>query len=303
MYRLSRLSAAERRLFEKSLRGGDDSPQDDPDVPVEVPEDETPDDPKGGDNPTPPAPDPGPNPMRIVTANIAHSLSRAKKSEDVQKVRGLGSIILWQEMNPKTQDQLHQHLPAADWWDIPGNNQVASRISVKKSLWDVDQAASYVMHEKSPNIRHRKPVVTVALVRSKANPALQFLVVNSHFVPHAWCNHNVPAKQWRKDKWNVHYDKFKDIVLDARAKGLTVVGGGDFNTGSAGMAKFHADQVWFRTARLDYLFGLRANGGASFTKTADQSVSLNSDHNALVAQLTWTAGGNAIQAGYNWPRG
>lgn len=298
MYPLD-LSGRERRLFTRALRGGDDDMGLDPEVPPEEPEDEGDDDPKGGDTPTAPAVVAD---QSIVTANIAHSLSAAKKREDVRKVRGLGSIILWQEANPKTQPIIAQELPNAQW-DHVGRRQIATRISVKRSLWKVEQAASYRMHDKHPGIRHRAPVVTVALVTSVPTPTLQFLVVNSHFVPHAWCNHKVPHKQWRKDKWRVHEEKFKDIVLDARSKGLTVVGGGDFNTGSGGIDKFHVDQVWFRSARLDYLLGLEAPGGAQFTKDADQSVSLNSDHNALVAELTWTAGGNAAKTGYHWNGG
>jgi hypothetical protein len=292
MYPL-RLSADEQRRFTRALRGVSDEPP-----PDENGEDESTDGPKDGDTPTDPTPDPGGNPMRMVTANIAHGMTLRQKAEDVQKVRGLGSVILWQEMNPLTQTVLHQHLPDATWTHVPGNVQVATRISVKRSLWTVEQAASYLMHQKHPNIAHRKPVVTVALLTLKGT-SVQFLAVNSHFVPHAWCNHNRPAKPWRKDKWLLHYDKFQSIILDARSKGLTVVGGGDFNRPD--FAKFHADQVWFRQARIDYLLGLQAAGGATFTKNSDQSVSLNSDHNALVTELSWTAGTNALRGGYNWP--
>lgn len=300
MYPLRGLNATERRLYRKALRGVSDDLSRDPDVERDGEEEAT-DGPKDGDAPTTPGADPGANPMRLVTANVRHGMTVANTRDDIEKVSGLGSVILWQEMNERSQPILEQELPDDTWRHIPGNVHVATRISVKRSLWTVEQAASYVMHQKNPNIQHRKPVVTIALLTSKSVTGLQFLVVNSHFVPHAWCGHNRPAKQWRQDKWNLHFDKMQDLVLDARSKGISVVGGADFNRGGAGLNKFHTNQVWFRQAALDHLFGLEAAGGATFTKNSDQSVALNSDHNALVAQLTWTAGSNPLKSGYHWP--
>ncbi len=300
MYPLRRLSAREMRLFTRALGGRANDLANDPDAIIDEPIDEGTDEPKGGDTPTTPGADPGGNPMRFVTANIRHGMTVAAKREDMTKVRDLGSVIIWQEMgNTQTRALLRQHFPDSAWHHSPHRDEVPTRISAKRSLWEIDQTASYQMHGKYPGVRgQRETYVTLALLTLKTT-GIQFLVVNSHYTPHAWCGHNVPAKQWRKDKWNLHHNKFQNLVLDARTKGLTVIGGGDWNNPSP--STFHANQVWFRQARLDYLFGLKATGGADFTKTGDQSVALNSDHNALVAQLTWTAGSNPLKSGYNWP--
>ncbi len=300
MYPLRRLSAKEVRLYTRALGGRADDLANDPDVVIDEPIDEGTDEPKVDDPTTAPGTDPGANPMRLVTANIRHGLSAAAKTEDMKKVRGLGSIIIWQEMgNTTTRALLRQHFPDSEWHHAPANDATPTRISVKKSLWNVEQAASHQMHPKYPGVRgQRETYVTLALVTLKTT-GIQFLVTNSHYTPHAWCGHNVPAKQWRKDKWNLHHNKFQNLVIDARTKGITVVGGGDWNNPNPSV--FHVNQVWFRKARLDYLFGLQASGGAGFTKNSDQSVALNSDHNALVAQLTWTAGTNPLKSGYNWP--
>jgi endonuclease/exonuclease/phosphatase (EEP) superfamily protein YafD len=212
----------------------------------------------------------------------------------------LGSVILWQELgNHESQSIMHQEFPDSAWYHLPARDKVPTRMSVKRSLWTVEQSASYLMHPRYPGVRgQRETYVTVALL-TLTGTGIQFLVTNSHYTPHAWCAHNVPGKQWRKDKWNLHHAKHGDLVLDARSKGITVIGGGDFNNPAP--AKFNVDQVWFRQARLDYLWGLHSAGGATFTKQSDQSVSLNSDHNALVTQLSWTAGSNSLKSGYNWP--
>lgn len=302
MYPLRNLSPAERRAFNRALRGAANNDAQDPDSTTDVPVDESTDDPKAGDTPTTPAADPGANPMRFVTANIRHGMSIADKTADIKKVRDLGSVIMWQELgNSESQSIVAHQLPESDWHHIPAATRPTDRMSIKKAYWTVEQATSYLMHGKYPGVRgQRETYTTVALVTSKTSN-VQFLVVGAHFTPHAWCNHNVPGKQWRKDHWNLHFSKMQSIVLDARSKGITVIGGGDWNRAPSGVAKFHTSQDWFRTAALDYLFGLPATGGASYTLQSSQSVALNSDHNALVAQLSWTAGSNPVKSGYNWP--
>lgn len=305
MYPL-RLNAAQKRLYTRALRGDLNAvaaaDRDDPDVVVDEPVDESEDEPKGGDTPSAPAPDPGANPMRFVTANIQHGMSVEKKREDITKVRDLGSVIMWQELgNKESQAVIAQHLPDSDWIHLPAATRPTDRISVRRAHWKVEQATSYLMHPKYPGVRgQRETYTTVALLTSKTSN-VQFLVMAAHFTPHAWCNHAVPGKQWRKDKWNLHWNKMQSIAADARSKGITVIGGGDWNRGPAGVDKFHASQDWFRETALDYLFGIPATGGAVYTLQSSQSVALNSDHNALVAQLSWTAGSNSLRSGYNWP--
>ncbi len=299
MYPL-RLNAAEKRLYTRALRGESDDLRDDPDVPGKD-DDEAPDDPKEADTPTTPVADPGGNPMRLVTANVKSVMSAAKVAEDYKKVRDLGSIILFQEIREgRNQDLLRQHLPATDWHILPSFEHTTDKIAVRKSLWSVEQTGYYFMSPKPPTYG-RKRYVTLALVTLKGT-SIQFLVENTHFVAHAWCGHQLSDKQIRKTYWNRHFNRMQSLVLDARSKGITVVGGGDFNRGTSyGLNKFHLDQVWLRSTKLDGLFGLPAAGGATFTKTGEQSVALNSDHNALVAELSWTAGTNALRGGYNWP--
>lgn len=295
------LSAEERRLFTHALSASVD-PYVAPPDPGEDPG-EGDDEPKVGDTPTTPGTDPGGNPMRFVSANIRHGMTVPNKRADFELVKTLGSIICWQEVGgvESSRTLLENIFPASDWFHTPPINNIGTRISVKKSLWSVEASATYQMHGRNPAITSgaRETYVTLALVTLKTT-SIQFLVTDSHYVPHAWCAHNVPAKQWRKDKWNLHHNKWQSIVMDARGKGITVIGGADFNNPTPSL--FNAAQVWFRSAKIDRLFGLQATGGATFVKNSDQSVNMNSDHNALVAQLTWTAGTNSLKTGYHWPR-
>ena len=299
MLPLRHLSGHEHRLFTKALHGGDNNLQDDPDVPGLV-DDEGPDEPKADDTPTGPVADPGGNPMRFVTANIKNTMSSAKTAEDIIKVRGLGSILLFQEIREgKSQDLLRQHLPASDWHILPAYEHTTDKIAIKKSLWTVEQVGYYYMAPKPPTYG-RKRYVTLALV-TLTGTNIQFLVTNTHYAAHAWCSHKISDKAIRKKYWNRHFGRQQSLVLDARGKGITVIGGGDFNRSAAqGLDKFHSSQDWFKQGRLDHLFGIPASGGATYSLQSTQSVALNSDHNALVAQLSWTAGTNAIKHGYNW---
>jgi hypothetical protein len=302
MYRPRNLSGPELRAFHRALRGASDDPSGDPDAVVDEPVDESEDGPKVGESPTPPVADPGANPMRLVTANIRHGMSAAAKREDITKVRDMGSVIMWQELgNSESQSLVAQHLPESEWHHLPAAKRPTDRLSIRKAHWKVEQATSYLMHPKYPGVRgQRETYTTVALVTSKTSN-VQFLVMAAHFTPHAWCGHSVPGKQWRKDKWNLHFNKMQSIAADARSKGITVIGGGDWNRPPAGVDKFHASQDWFRQSPLDYLFGIPAAGGSTYTLQSSQSVAMNSDHNALVAQLSWTAGTNPLKSGYHWP--
>lgn len=301
MYPLG-LSASERKLFRAALRGDASDPLGDPDVPDDLP-DPTPDPPdSGGDPPVDPGdPDPGTaSPMRFVTANVRHGMSVQFKREDMAKVAGLGSIIMWQEFgNSESQRLVEEVLPKSAWHHLPAGTKPTDRMSLKKSIWDVEQSANYPMNPRPPGHPRGQAAtgVTVALVTSKTG-GIQFLVVGTHFVAHAWCNHPKPDKQWLKDAWGKHYNRMQALVLDARSRGLTVIGGGDWNRND--VAKFHASQDWFRHPHYDYLFGLHASGGATYNMTANQAVSLHSDHDAQVATLTWTAGSNPIKHSYNW---
>lgn len=302
MYPIRNLTAAERRLFHKALNGSPDRLPADPDAPPDEPVDEIEDDPKEGDTPTPPAADPGANPMQFVTANIRHGMSVANKREDITKVRDLGSVIMWQELgNTESQAVIAQELPDSDWYNLPAATRPTDRMSIRKSHWKVEQATSYLMHKGLQGVRgQRETYTTVALVTSKTSN-VQFLVMAAHFTPHAWCGHSVPGKAWRKDKWQLHWNKMQSIAADARSKGITVIGGGDWNRPPSGVDKFHSSQDWFRQAKLDYLFGIPASGGSTYVLQSSQSVEMNSDHPALVAKLSWTAGSNTVRSGYNWP--
>lgn len=284
MYRIRHLSNADRQLFTRALRGDVDQPEDDTDT-----SDESDLDPTGGDTPTDPAPDPGANPMRVVTANVKHTMGRAQIEADVKKVATLGSVIMWQEVHAGTfRNAIRQHLPDSTWDHSGLQHEVP--ISVKRSLWDVRHATVYKLHNKWPQGDPAR-YLTVVLLKAQGS-GVEFVVANSHLVANAWGNTHRPNIAWKQRMWNRSYDKFQTLVLNAQSKGLTIIGGGDWNKHD--VPKFTAAQTWLRTAHVDYLFGLQASGGATFTLGANQSVSLNSDHNALVAQLSWAAGTNPV---------
>lgn len=293
------LSADEKKAFTAALRGEGDPATTGVDTPDPIP---TPSGDPGDPASDPGTPDPGTaSPMQFVTANVRHGMSLSNKRDAMKKVRDLGSVIMWQEMGgtQSSRSLLDELFPSSAWHHVPPINNKGTRISVKKSIWTVEQGHAYLMHGDPFNLPGtRETYTTVALVTSK-NGGIQFLVCDAHFIPHAWSNAQVAHKQWHKDAWNKHYNKFQSIVLDARSKGITVIGGGDWNRTS--VDPFNSDQVWFHHHSLDYLFGLHSAGGATFNEVSSQQVQTGSDHLALVAKLTWTKGSNPIKHSYSWP--
>jgi hypothetical protein len=300
MLPLPGLTGAQRRMFNRALRGVDDNLATSPDFTGDPEGEGTDLEPEPGDPPSTSQPDPGGNPMRVVCANIRVQNTMEQKRADYVKLRDMGSILLLQEIFGGGRAVFGQVFPESQWHHVPSlDRPIGERLALKKAHWDIQQQAVYFA-SPPPRPGGVGRDFAVALVRLKGTN-IQFLVISTHYIAHAWCGHQLSNKAYWRRIWGRHDDRFRALVNDARNKGITVIGGADFNRSiSQGRTKFHSTQDWFRTSFLDGLFGVKATGGANYTVGATQRVSMHSDHDALVAQLTWTAGSNPVKTGYNW---
>lgn len=253
----------------------------------------------GNDNPDP---DPHTNntqPFRLVTCNLQANppMDQDKVENDINRVKAMGSVILWQEMKlDRYNAALHRLMDDSNWIHIYSPEK-AVPISIKRNLFTVIDRKAYKMHDGKANTSPSRWIV-VALVRMTGTNIV-FLVVNTHMVSGAWNNKQRANKAWRKDKWNLHRDKLDHLVNDARGKGISVIGGGDWN--KTGVNMFHANMVNDSTGNIIYLFHLPATGGTTFVRNKMQSINVASDHNVRLVELKPTAGANAIPTQYNWP--
>jgi hypothetical protein len=132
----------------------------------------------------------------------------------------------------------------------------------------------------------------------RRNTNIEFLVLNTHLVAHAWCPEDKPNKQWRKDKWNLHIRLLKSIIRDSLDHGLSVILTGDLNR--PGIGVLVAGQVNIDVDRLDYMLGWQAAGGAKFEVLDTAKVNLpDNKHNAQTARLRWRSGVNRV-APFDW---
>lgn len=235
--------------------------------------------------------------MRVVTANIKKDLFRRKSRRAMKATSKLGGAILWQEIkDPVDVANLHDILPPRYWLHFFENLEIP--MSFKRKYWRPAVAAELppgtplsgfdLMHHgralTSPN-RYVAWVVMAKKNRSnRAKRAKIICFMNSHFVSGAWNKRLKLHKKWRKEAWNQHWGRMKELVLFFYHNGITVIFGGDFNRRD--VEKFHERQRWLVQHGIDKIGVLVSRrGGTRVSAVESGHEKTASDHDAVWAKL------------------
>lgn len=152
--------------------------------------------------------------------------------------------------------------------------------------WTVRGSGHVLVHRGRPDAGPDR-FVSWAVVRPGGSGTTGAVaLLNTHFVHAAWNGRPDRWDPWRKDRWRAHHVAVERIVASFVARGIPVLGGGDFNrTVRRGLRPFHPDQRWLHSdGGIDKLFWVPA-GGADVSVDARDLTPLHSDHDARTARL------------------
>jgi len=207
---------------------------------------------------------------------------------DLRTVRELGGIICWQEISrDRYKSALHSEFTAEGGWATE-HLEVEIPISYKTKWYELVDSGVVLTHEGLHLVSPDRYISWVLLRRKDAKSNSMFYVVNTHFVSGGWSRKFQLKRKWRQAKWLEHWQIMKDLILGFHAKGITVIGGGDFNRQDT--PTFDKDMQWFTGHVIDKLFLLQAPSGVHL-KAVDLSAKegLNTDHRPRVLTFTRTS--------------
>ena len=227
--------------------------------------------------------------MVMVTSNIKNNpdLPRPQVVHDIDAVRRLGGVLLWQEIAEQDdRDDLRKVCPDTEWEHVGLEQEVP--LSFWRENWQVLDHGTELLH---PGKAHVSPsrYVQWAKVQRKGSPEVPPVVVmNTHYVSGAFSHAGQLAEDWRDKMWNVAHAAQSTLVQRFLDQGLTVVGGGDFNRTGAweGFAPGHR---WLVHGGYDHLWTCEAPKGARVRLESTGTLGtdkLYTDHAARWAHIT-----------------
>ena len=223
--------------------------------------------------------------VRLVTSNIKNlpDLSREHVRHDMALVRKLGGVILWQEI-AEADDVADLRATVPGYTHLHTDTECP--ISVWTKGWKVLDYGKVTLH---PGKEHVSPHRVATWVRLQRNGSTvpPFVVVNTHWVSGAYSNPGQEAEAWRLAMWAQAHAGMCTLVQGFLAKGITVLGGGDFNRTGAfpGFAPGHR---WLINGGYDHLWACEAKGGVQVEAAATGTLGtdkLFTDHAARWAHV------------------
>lgn len=178
-----------------------------------------------------------------VNVNVKSNppMSQDKVLHDVRRAAAAGDIIGWNEIDMvkgpggKKDDRYFDAVKSlgpswGHYMPKDGGLRIPNPISWKKKEWDLVDSGFRRTHKGKSEVSPNRYVTWVQLKNKKTGDTI--VRMNTHLVSGAWSGGAKKAKEWRKDQWNTHMRKLKEMVARFERKGLPVIIGGDFNRDS-----------------------------------------------------------------------
>lgn len=227
--------------------------------------------------------------FRVGFANIQNfpDLSVPKQLADVKEMLAVCDVAMFCEIGEPSDFDALGEAGGDDWYFVRTQKEVV--VGWRTALFV--QAARPAMLEMSPSLGpyQNSPArwLMCARIRWRKAPSLKWEVQAGHYVQNAWDNKQVPLKDQRKRNWNLNWERQKQQVLAASAKGYDVLFGADFNR--AVVAKFAAAQQWVTNGRRIDKIGVLPRRDRTVVSGKIHIVDLNSDHVGLWGWMKTTA--------------
>lgn len=225
--------------------------------------------------------------IRLVTANIKSNplMRQAYVDADIRTVKGLGDLILWQEIAPaRYRSALTHYLDGSHWGHHALNHEIP--ISYNLGKFEMLPHLSGVLKTHDGKA-HTSPARFITYVGLKHRHTAQhpIVVMNTHMVSGAFSANHPFTHKWRLDHWNQHFRAQQALIHSFTSEGITVLGGGDMNR--TRMGKYAPEQRWLNSGSIDHLYAVEAVGGTRvelYESHAETRV--HTDHDPRIATVS-----------------
>lgn len=222
-----------------------------------------------------------PSPARLVTENVKSHPAMPQRHvlHDVHVGTRLGAVVLWQEIGPARYKAALRRLPH-DWRTVQAATE--DPISFNTHVWRLVSAQRAALSRGRAHVTHQRWVTWAVLRNRRTGRALAFM--NTHYVSSAWDSRRVSHKAWRKRLWTKEWRKQDAVVDRLTQRGLTILGGGDFNRDR--LRHFSPRQSDLNHGGIDHLWVIPGASGDVQPNGTRRYKHLYSDHDAVVASFT-----------------
>ncbi|GAA5149427.1 hypothetical protein GCM10023340_24690 [Nocardioides marinquilinus] len=226
--------------------------------------------------------------LALTTANVrgapSHEMAQPRVQADLDLAARRGGALLLQEIWPVRYKRAVRRTFADRH---VGLVRRSSNPVVVDRRWRVLERGRVTTTRTVPGTTPPRSLTWLVLAGDTASGPVRFVLMNTHFVAGAWNGRRDADVPLRQRLWDRHYRLMRRYVTDFNARGLTVVGGGDFNRRrSDGLLPFTDRQRWlFDDVGVDKLFVAPAPRGARVRVVARATTQANSDHDFRTAWL------------------
>jgi hypothetical protein len=224
--------------------------------------------------------------LPIVTANIGRKNLGARDAAINAVRHGVGDvrpIVGWQEIGEGDSGEramIEKHFgDAYRTAFLRHKSSFRVPISVPAPWKIVDSKPTFV----HGGIKHVTPPrwINEVVVRHEANPNLQFVLINTHYIAGA---HNGSHNPNLLDEWNHHHDVHKKRVLAHHEKGRLVIWTADTNNPGYPTATGRKAERRVFAKGIDRIDWLPGNGSVKLELRGTKSIDMHVDgHDARVA--------------------
>lgn len=207
---------------------------------------------------------------------------------DVRLAAEKADVIFWQEIHPSSYRKAITDLGAE--WDHHMPTEGGSPVSWRTKKFHLIETGNDLLHEAKAGVCMQRDITWVRLRRKGSLKQVVFHSV--HYVPRAWAEdgtsrhraipQEAAEQPMRQRIWREGNVRHKVFIAKWINRGVTVVGGGDFNRGGetavvgttiAGVPVQYLDV----TGGIDYLFGVPAQR-MEIVRFSAESTPVFSDH-------------------------
>ena len=230
----------------------------------------------------------GSDPTGFVTENVKSNptMPQSHVLHDVRAGASLGDVVLWQEISPPRYKAAVEGLP--DRWRTV-QESTEDPISFDTRVWRFVSTDRALLSRGRAHVTPARWATWAVLLNMSTGRQVVFM--NTHYVSSAWNSKPVSHKAWRKRVWIKEWQNQNEVTDRLSARGLTIMGGGDFNR--IRLPKFDTRQVNLNSGSIDHLWVIPGAIRDVEPGRTWRDTHLYSDHDAVVASFTVESGARA----------
>jgi hypothetical protein len=241
--------------------------------------------PAGAAAPTPANRRSGPPATRFVTENVKSNptMPQPHVLHDVREGASLGDVVLWQEIAPDRYTAAVAGLPS-HWRTVQTGTE--DPISFDTRVWRLVSTDRALLSRGRAHVTPRRWATWALLQHVGTGRVVVFM--DTHYVSGAWVDRPVTHRAWRRRLWLREWARQDDVVDGLTQRGLTVLGGGDFNR--VRLPRFAERQMHLNSGSIDHLWVVPGARGDVDPGSSWRDRHLYSDHDAVVGSFSVGSG-------------